>query len=53
MPTVVTIRAKAGTGTAFFITETGVIVTNQQVVSGSSTVQIIRNQGDPLTSTAF
>jgi len=53
MPAVVTIRANAGTGTGFFITETGVIVTNQHVVNGSSSVQIIRNQGDPITSTAI
>jgi putative serine protease PepD len=53
MPAVVTIRAESGGGTGFFITETGVIVTNQHVVSGSTSVKVITSRGDSLTSSAI
>jgi hypothetical protein len=53
MPAVVTIRTETGGGTGFFITETGVIVTNQHVVSGSTSVKVITSQGTSLNSTAI
>src|SRR5262249_51135832 len=53
LPAVVTVRTEAGTGTGFFITDGGVIVTNQHVVSSSTSVSVITSQGASLQSVSI
>jgi serine protease Do len=53
MPSVVTIRAGDGSGSGFFITEGGVIVTNRHVVGSNTSAKVITSQGVSLDSVSI
>jgi hypothetical protein len=50
MPAVVTVRSSGGSGSGFFITDTGVVVTNKHVVEGSQTVSVVSAKGETFAS---
>lgn len=50
MPAVVTVRSSTGSGSGFFITDTGVVVTNKHVVEGSQSVSVVSAKGETFPS---
>ncbi len=50
MPAVVTVRSSTGSGSGFFITDTGVVVTNRHVVEGSQSVSVVNAKGESFQS---
>src|SRR5262249_48807674 len=50
LPSVVTIRSAQGSGSGFFISDTGVVVTNRHVIEGSQRVSVVTAKGETLTS---
>jgi S1-C subfamily serine protease len=50
---VVTIQAGAASGSGFFITESGVVVTNRHVVAGATQVAVTTSKGETLQSEAL
>lgn len=50
MPAVVTVRSSTGSGSGFFITDTGVVVTNKHVVEGSPSVSVVSAKGETFPS---
>lgn len=52
-PAVVVITTPKGSGSGFFISASGVIVTNAHVVEGESTATVTLSDGKPLQSTAM
>ncbi|MDQ3816458.1 MAG: trypsin-like peptidase domain-containing protein [Acidobacteriota bacterium] len=53
LPAVVTVQAGASSGSGFFITESGVVVTNRHVVEGASQVAVTTSKGETLQSEAL
>jgi serine protease Do len=45
VPAVVTIRSERGTGSGFFVTDSGVVVTNKHVVQGQASVSVMTSKG--------
>lgn len=52
LPAVVQIRTPLGKGSGFFITNTGVIVTNKHVVNSATNVSVQTSKGEVLTATS-
>ena len=50
LPAVVTVQAGAKSGSGFFITESGIVVTNRHVVEGSPSASVTTSKGETLTS---
>ncbi len=50
LPAVVTVKAGMGSGSGFFITDSGVVVTNKHVVEGSQMVSVITAKGESFSS---
>jgi S1-C subfamily serine protease len=53
LPAVVTVQAGAASGSGFFITESGVVVTNRHVVQGATQVAVTTSKGETLQSEAL
>jgi len=53
LPAVVTVQVGGKSGSGFFITESGVVVTNRHVVEGSQTASITTSQGETISSEAI
>jgi len=50
LPAVVTIRTGQGSGSGFFISDSGLVVTNRHVVEGSQKVSVITSKGESFAS---
>jgi serine protease Do len=50
LPAVVTVKSEVGTGSGFFILDSGVLVTNKHVVSGSSSISVVTGKGNSYES---
>ena len=53
LPAVVTVQAGSSTGSGFFITESGIVVTNRHVVQGATQVAVTTSKGETLQSEAL
>ncbi|MCA1568373.1 MAG: trypsin-like peptidase domain-containing protein [Acidobacteria bacterium] len=53
LPAVVTVQAGAASGSGFFITESGIVVTNRHVVAGATQVTVTTSKGETLQSEAL
>ena len=53
LPAVVTVQAGAASGSGFFITESGVVVTNRHVVQGATQAAVTTRKGETLQSEAL
>lgn len=50
LPAVVTVQVGAKSGSGFFITESGIVVTNRHVVEGSETASVTTGKGETIAS---
>ena len=50
MPAVVTVESSLGSGSGFFILESGVVVTNKHVVEGNTSVTVLSSKGESFQS---
>lgn len=50
LPAVVTVQAGSSSGSGFFITESGIVVTNRHVVQGATQVGVTTSKGETLQS---
>jgi S1-C subfamily serine protease len=50
LPAVVTVKSSLGTGSGFFILDTGIVATNRHVVGASQAVSVITAKGESLSS---
>src|SRR5205085_1504416 len=53
LPTVVTVQNGSSSGSGFFITESGIVVTNRHVVEGATQVGVTTSKGETLQSEAL
>jgi S1-C subfamily serine protease len=53
LPAVVTVQSGLSSGSGFFITESGIVVTNRHVVGGATQVGITTSKGETLQSEAL
>lgn len=53
LPSVVTVQAGSSSGSGFFITESGIVVTNRHVVQGATQVGVTTSKGETLQSEAL
>lgn len=53
LPAVVTVQSGSSSGSGFFITESGIVVTNRHVVGGAAQVSITTSKGETLQSEAL
>lgn len=53
LPTVVTVQAGSSSGSGFFITESGIVVTNRHVVQGATQVGVTTSKGETFQSEAL
>lgn len=53
LPAVVTVQAGAASGSGFFITASGIVVTNRHVVENSSQVSVTTGKGETIPSEAI
>jgi S1-C subfamily serine protease len=50
LPAVVTVNTTKGSGSGFFILESGVVVTNRHVVEGQQNVSVVNSKGETIQS---
>jgi S1-C subfamily serine protease len=50
LPAVVTVQTSEGSGSGFFILETGIVVTNKHVVGSSQSVTVVTSKGESIPS---
>lgn len=50
LPAVVTVQTSSGSGSGFFILESGIIVTNKHVVGANQSVSIVTSKGESIAS---
>lgn len=50
LPAVVTVRSGTGSGSGFFISDTGIVVTNKHVIDGNDTASVTTFKGETLRS---
>ena len=50
LPSVVTVKTSSGSGSGFFILDSGIIVTNKHVVGSNQSVSIVTSKGETLQS---
>jgi S1-C subfamily serine protease len=53
LPAVVTVQAGSSSGSGFFITESGIVVTNRHVVQGATQVGVTTSKGETFQSEAL
>jgi S1-C subfamily serine protease len=50
LPAVVTVQSSSGSGSGFFILESGIVVTNKHVVGANQSVSIVTSKGETIPS---